>query len=149
MIFTLSSESFKYGKSIPPTFSCEGEDLSPALEWQNVPPETESFALIMDDPDAPSGTWVHWLVYDIPGKLVGFGKGGSAGRDGLNSWGREGYGGPCPPRGHGAHRYFFKLYALDTITLDLPSGATVGEVKTAINGHVLAVAEYMGTYERK
>lgn len=149
MIFELSSGSFEYGEPIPAVYSCEGKDTSPGLKWSNIPPDTESFALIMDDPDAPSGTWVHWVAYDIPGRLAGLDEGEAPGKNGLNSWGNEGYGGPCPPKGHGPHRYFFKLYALDTITLDLPSGATVGEVKTAINGHVLAVAEYMGTYERK
>jgi Raf kinase inhibitor-like YbhB/YbcL family protein len=149
MIFRLFSTSFEYGDPIPLEHTCEGADLSPDLKWENLPPGTESLVLIMDDPDAPSGTWVHWVLYDIPGRLLEIGKGDTAGTCGRNSWGNEGYGGPCPPPGHGVHRYFFKIYALDTITLDLPPGAAAGAVKAAFNGHVLAVAEYMGTFERK
>lgn len=149
MIFSISSASFSYGEIIPAKFTCEGQDQSPELDWENVPPGTESFVLIMDDPDAPAGTWTHWVIYDIPGKLSHIGNGEKVGKEGLNSWGRRGYGGPCPPPGHGIHRYFFKIYALDTLTVDLPPGAETGEVKAAFNGHVLAVAEYMGIYERK
>jgi len=149
MIFRLSSGVFEYGKLIPDRYTCEGDDLSPPLVWDNIPEGTESFVLVMDDPDAPSGTWVHWLLYDIPSRVTGFEEGASSGLSGVNSWGRTGYGGPCPPHGHGVHRYFFKVYALDTLTIDLPEGADVGRVKAAMNGHVLAVAEHMGKYERK
>ena len=149
MIFRIFSGSFNYGDVIPVKFTCEGQDLSPDLEWDNVPPGTESFVLIFDDPDAPSGTWTHWVVYDIPGRLKKFNEGEVAGKEGINSWGRRGYGGPCPTTGHGPHRYFLKMYAIDTITVDLPSGAAIGEIKAAFNGHVLAVAEHMGTYERR
>lgn len=149
MIFQISSDAFEYGKFIPSRYTCEGEDLSPGLVWENIPEGTESFVLIMDDPDAPSGTWTHWVLYDIPGKVNGFHEGATSGTKGLNSWRRPGYGGPCPPPGHGPHRYFFKVYALDTLTIDLAEEADAGAVKAAMNGHILAVAELMGKYERK
>ena len=149
MTFSAYSSEFEYGESIPRHYSCEGPDVSPPLGWENVPDGTESFALIMEDPDAPGGTWVHWVVYDIPVKKEGLQEGDAAGISGVNSFGKEGYGGPCPPPGHGPHRYFFKLYALDTATISEGRGADAARVKAAMSGHIIAIGEYMGKYERK
>jgi hypothetical protein len=116
------------------------------------PPETRSYALIVDDPDAPDGVWTHWLLYDIPPKTHTLAQGCRAegvGLEGANDFGRLGYGGPCPPRGHGPHRYFFKLYALDIPTLGLPAGVAAGELARALKGHILAQAHYMGRFERR
>lgn len=152
MALELSSPAFKDGEAIPEKYSCDGEDISPALNWENLPAGTESLALIMDDPDAPGGTWVHWVVYDIPPETTGFpekisatGELPNGGKQGNNSWKRFGYGGPCPPRG--THRYFFKLYALDSI-LGLESGITKGRLLRAMEGHVLDQGQLMGTFSR-
>ncbi len=148
--FTLTSPVFAPGEPIPRRYSCAGEDVSPPLEWTEPPPSTQSFVLIMDDPDAPGGTWDHWLLFDLPVSLRGLPEGvppdaelSGGGRHGQNSWQRLGYGGPCPPSG--THRYFFRLYALDT-TLGLSSGVTKGDLLTAMEDHILAQAELMGTY---
>ncbi|MBN2007362.1 MAG: YbhB/YbcL family Raf kinase inhibitor-like protein [Anaerolineae bacterium] len=148
--FTLSSPAFVHENAIPPQYTCDGNNLSPALEWSEPPAGTQSLALIVDDPDAPAGTWVHWVVYNIPPDARGFAEAYSAGpddgsRNGKNSSRNLGYDGPCPPSG--THRYFFKLYALDTL-LDLDSGATAAQLLKAVEGHVLAQAELMGTYAR-
>ena len=134
-------------------YTCDGKDISPELAWSGAPDGTKSFALICDDPDAPVGTWVHWVVYNIPSHATGLPKGvptikelPDGTRQGINDFHRIGYGGPCPPRGP-AHRYFFKLYALDT-KLDLPPGATKEQVLEAMKGHVLGEAQLMGKYER-
>lgn len=152
MALELSSPAFKDGEAIPAKYSCDGEDISPDLNWENLPAGTESLALIMDDPDAPGGTWVHWVVYDIPPETTGFpekisatGELPNGGKQGNNSWKRFGYGGPCPPRG--THRYFFKLYALDSI-LGLESGITKGRLLRAMEGHVLDQGQLMGTFSR-
>jgi Raf kinase inhibitor-like YbhB/YbcL family protein len=151
--FGLSSPAFAHGGSIPVDFCCDDKDISPALQWGEPPQGTNSLALIMDDPDAPSGTWVHWVLYNLPVSARSLPEGvppdaelPDGSRQGRNSWGRLGYGGPCPPRG--THRYFFKLYALDT-QLGLPAGATKEQLLKAMQGHVLASAELMGTYARK
>lgn len=148
----LTTTAFAPGGRIPLQYTCDGSDFSPDLEWQDPPQGVESFALIVDDPDAPRGAWVHWLVYNIPApafrlaaKLPREAEHPSGLRQGLNSWGRIGYGGPCPPSG--AHRYFFRLHALDAV-LDLPGGASRDEIEAAMAGHVLARAELMGTYSR-
>ena len=153
MALTLSSSAFKPGGEIPRQYTCEGADQSPALTWSGAPAGTKSFALIADDPDAPVGTWVHWVAYDLPGDATGLPQGVPAketlagnGRQGVNDFRKVGYGGPCPPPGK-AHRYFFRLYALDAPT-NLPARATKAEVLRAIEGHVLAQAELMGTYKR-
>ena len=141
----LTSSSFEPGAGIPRRFTCDGLDISPPLELQDIPDGTVSLVLVMDDPDAPGGTWDHWVAYDIPVSDVieeAVGKLGVAGR---NSWGRQDYGGPCPPRG--THRYVFAVYALDT-TLGLPTGAEKAKVLEAIEGHVLAEAHLMGRYAR-
>ncbi|MFV1971357.1 MAG: YbhB/YbcL family Raf kinase inhibitor-like protein [Acidimicrobiia bacterium] len=141
----LTSPSFGQGKGIPKEFSCEGDDISPELNIENLPANTVTLALIMDDPDAPGGTWVHWVAFDFPPTdvipqgipLLGIG--------GSNSWGVMGYGGPCPPTG--THRYFFRLFALDG-TLELPEGSTKEEVLKAMEGKILDQTELVGTYTR-
>lgn len=153
MAFEIRSSAFKHGEPIPRRYTCDGDDVSPPLEWTDPPDGTKSFVLINDDPDAPAGTWVHWVLFNIPATARSLPEGVSddrefpdGSRNGRNSWNRLGYGGPCPPSG--THRYFFKLYALDTV-LDLPPGATKAQVLDAIEGHVLAQAELMGTYRRR
>jgi Raf kinase inhibitor-like YbhB/YbcL family protein len=153
MDFTLRCAAFSHGGEIPWKHTCDGPDLSPGLSWNDPPARTQSFSLIMDDPDAPAGTWVHWVLYDLPGSLRELSEGVSKTQDladgshrGRNDFGRFGYGGPCPPRGP-AHRYFFRVYALDT-KLNLKAGATKAEVEKAMKGHVLAQAELMGKYKR-
>jgi Raf kinase inhibitor-like YbhB/YbcL family protein len=152
--FSLHSTDFVRNDVMPPRFTCSGANVSPALEWGSVPPETESFALICEDPDAPRGLWVHWVIYNIPKNVRGLPQrveteaelpDGS--RQGKNDAGKIGYSGPCPPPGHGPHRYFFRLYALDT-RLDLAPGATRGELLGVIEGHVIGQAEVMGRFER-
>jgi len=129
----------------PPTEEPESEEAVDEEESVMVEMTLTSLVLIMDDPDAPVGTWDHWLLFDMQPDLEGLPQGGSAGTDGNNNWGRTGYGGPCPPGG--THRYFFKLYALDT-TLDLPAGTAKGALEAAMEGHILGQAELMGTYTR-
>jgi Raf kinase inhibitor-like YbhB/YbcL family protein len=146
LIMALTSPAFNAGEPIPTKFSCDGEDISPELDWFGIPEGTVSLALIMDDPDAPVGTWVHWVLYNLPMDLSGLREGMTGvGLDGTNSWNQAGYGGPCPPSG--THRYFFKLYALD-IYLDLDPGADKGALEAAMEGHILGQAELMGTYNR-
>jgi Raf kinase inhibitor-like YbhB/YbcL family protein len=151
--FQLTSPAFEAGGMIPRRFSCEGSDVSPALKWNDPPAGTESFALIVDDPDAPAGTWVHWVLYNLPATARELPEsmakdpelpGGA--RHGRNDFRRLGYGGPCPPPGP-AHHYHFKLYALDR-KLELKPGATKAEVERAMEGHVLAEAELIGLYRR-
>jgi len=145
---TLTSPAFSEGEPIPARYSCDGEDVPPGLTWQDVPTGVESYALIMDDPDAPGRIWVHWVVYNIPADVRALpdGDGDPVGVQGENSWGDPGYGGPCPPGGE--HRYFFKLYALDT-ELDLEAGADKEALLAAMEGHVLAEGQLMGRYERE
>jgi Raf kinase inhibitor-like YbhB/YbcL family protein len=155
MPFQVTVEGFPEGGSIPKQYTCDGQDRSPAVRWSGAPPGVKSFALIMDDPDAPGGTWTHWLLYDIPASMQSLPEGtkhGEASHDGLsgkNDFNRLGYGGPCPPKRHGPHRYFFKVFALDVSSLGLPAGAGRAQVDRALKGHVLAEAQYMGRYERK
>jgi Raf kinase inhibitor-like YbhB/YbcL family protein len=152
----VSSPAFAPGAAIPALFTCEGEDLSPALDWAGVPEKTQSLVLIVDDPDAPDPkapkvTWVHWVLYNIPPTARGLPQGAAGGdlppgtREGTNDWKRTGYGGPCPPIGR--HRYFHKLYALDVVLPDL-GAATKPEVEVAMKGHVIAQAQIMGTYQK-
>lgn len=142
----LTSSVFEDKSNIPSKYTCDGENISPPLEWDDVPEDTKSFVLIVDDPDAPMGTWVHWVVFHIPGASRELPENASVTRQGTTSFGNSAYGGPCPPSG--VHRYYFKLYALDT-DLDLPSSITKDRVLDAMEGHVLAEAELMGRYERK
>lgn len=147
MAITLTSSAFSEGGTIPKKHTCDGEDVSPALNWSGIPEGTKSLALIMDDPDAPAGTWVHWVLYDLPPDLTGLPEGTRGlGVEGMTSFREPGYGGPCPPRGK-PHRYFFKLYALDKI-LGLKAGVTKGDLEKAMQGHVLAQGQLMGTYGR-
>ncbi len=145
----LMSHAFAEGQAIPRQYTCDGEDISPELSWRNVPEGTQSFVLIVDDPDAPNGTWDHWLLYNIPSDIRGLAeaiKKLPAGTQvGKNSWGRTDYGGPCPPDRE--HRYVFKLYALDTV-LKLPDGADKKQIETMMMGHILAETSLMGRYDR-
>ncbi|HSB46943.1 MAG TPA: YbhB/YbcL family Raf kinase inhibitor-like protein [Candidatus Bilamarchaeum sp.] len=140
--------AFENGREIPRQYTCDGDDRSPPLSISGVPPGAKSLAIIMDDPDAPAGTWVHWVVWNIDPKTSGIPEKAGPGVDGASSFGRPGYGGPCPPRGHGKHRYFFKAYALDCM-LRLAPGSGKAELETAMKGHVLESAVLMGTYERR
>ena len=152
MALKLIIPAFSDGAVIPKLHTCEGADLSPSIEWSGEPAEAASFALIVDDPDAPVGTWNHWLLHDIPAAVHSLAQGykpGQLGVSGTNDFGKQGYGGPCPPKGHGPHRYFFKLYALGAASLGLKAGAKRAEIDRALRGHVLGEAQYMGRYERK
>ena len=141
----LTSPAFGNNGKIPSEYTCDGSDTSPELNIESVPKNAKSLVLINDDPDAPVGTWDHWIVFNIPPTIAKISKGEEpAGIGGKNSWGRTGYGGPCPPSG--THRYFFKLYALDTM-LSLEEGATKKQIETAMQGHVIVKAELMGTYK--
>ena len=150
----LTSPSFEKQQSIPVQHTGAGADASPALEWEGAPSSTKSFALIVDDPDAPGQTWVHWVIYNIPASAIELPEGVAksdtvAGmRQGVNDFGKVGYGGPMPPRGHGKHRYFFKLYALKS-ELGLKPRATKKQLEDAMKGQILAQTELVGVYERK
>lgn len=153
MPFQLTSSAFGAGDPIPRKYTCDDHDISPPLEWSDPPQGTQSFALIADDPDAPVGTWVHWLLYNLPAATCALAEAvppdaelTDGSRHGRNSWGRPSYGGPCPPGG--THRYFFKLYALDTEP-ELAAGASKEELLQAMEGHILATTETMGTYTRQ
>jgi Raf kinase inhibitor-like YbhB/YbcL family protein len=149
----LTSPAFEYGKPIPKVHTCDGDDASPILRWTGGP-MARSYALVCDDPDAPHGTWDHWVLYNLPGGTVELTQGvpplaelPSGARHGKNSWDKLGYGGPCPPPGN-PHRYFFRLYALD-ISLNLAPGATKGELEQAMEQHTVAQGTLMGTYQRQ
>ena len=144
--------SFAHNQMMPSRFTCDGQDISPPLNWENVPPETKSFALIMDDPDAPLGTWVHWIIFNIPAsknhleeKIKKESNLSGGVKQGRNSWKQIGYGGPCPPSG--THRYFFKFFALDK-ELDLEAGITKKNLLDAMQGHILDSQEMIGLYQR-
>lgn len=153
MTFQLSSTAFHEGQAIPAAYSGDGADHSPPLTWSGQPENTVSLALICDDPDAPRGTWVHWVLFNLPGDarelkehVPTVGTLANGARQGTNDFGKLGYGGPAPPSGK-PHRYFFKLYALDA-SLTLSAGATKAELLAAMEGHVLAESQWMGTYQR-
>ncbi len=151
----ITSSSFTHQGAIPAKYTCEGSDTSPPLAWSGVPSSAKSLALIVDDPDAPDPkapkmTWVHWVLYDVPLATSSLAEGGSRSlpsgtQEGLNDWKRTGYGGPCPPIGR--HRYFFKLYALDTVLPDLKKPSKADLLK-AMEGHVVGTAELIGTYQK-
>ena len=152
MSLTLASPVFQEGSAIPSRYTCEGQDVSPPLRWSGAPAGTISLALIADDPDAPGKTWVHWVVYNLPPSTVELLEAfpsqerlSDGTHQGATDFGRVGYGGPCPPSG--THRYFFKLYALDA-ALSLPSKATKQQLEAAMQGHILAHTQLMGTYRR-
>lgn len=148
----ISSDAFTNGALIPSDYSCEGDDLSPVLNWSDIPEKTKSFALTCVDPDAPMGDWIHWIAWNIPAKWTSLPKGIDA-KDqsqfiqGTNSWGKTGYGGPCPPIGHGPHRYYFTLFALDT-ELKLDTSAKLNDLLKTIDKHIIGKAVLMGKYER-
>lgn len=153
MALELESSAFVHAGRVPQKFTCEGEDVSPPLSWRGAPPGTKSFAMICDDPDAPMGTWVHWVIYNMPAESSGLPEGvpradslSDGARQGYTDFQRTGYGGPCPPPGK-PHRYFFKLYALDC-KLSVKGKATKEGVLAAMEGHVLGQATLMGLYER-
>jgi Raf kinase inhibitor-like YbhB/YbcL family protein len=145
--FSLTSSAFVPGGSIPGRHACDGEDRSPPLSWSAPPDGTGSLALILDDPDAPGGRFVHWLAWGVKPGTAGLADGQAAPLEGRNDFGTIGYRGPCPPRGHGAHRYRFRLHAVAG-DLRLTAGAGVRELEQALSGQVLAVAELVGTYGR-
>jgi len=156
MALEIRSPAFTHNGEIPSRFTCEGEDISPPLEWSGIPSGTQSLALIVDDPDAPDPeapkmTWVHWVLFHLAPETEGLPEGVATKdlpdevREGLNDWKSTGYGGPCPPIGR--HRYFFKLYALDT-ALEGLKRPTKGQVEAAMKGHILEQAELIGTYEK-
>ncbi len=142
----VQSSAFQQGEAIPRRYTCDGEDLSPPLSFSDVPAATKSLAIIVDDPDAPGGVFDHWIAWNVPPGTRELGEGARVEKQGKNGFGVTRYRGPCPPRGP-AHRYFFKVYALDTM-LDLPGGVAKEELEEAMEGHVLARGELMGTYKR-
>lgn len=149
----VQSPVFKQEGMIPPKYTCDGPDISPPLKWGQIPPGARSLALIVEDPDAPSGTFTHWVIYDIPAGISGLPERvpniktlSSGGKQGTNSFKKVGYGGPCPPSG--THRYYFRLYALDTV-LNLGPGASKEELLKAMKGHILAEGELMGKYKKQ
>jgi hypothetical protein len=153
MPFALKTTAFAAGGEIPKKHTCDGADVSPALNWNHAPDGTQSFALIADDPDAPVGTWTHWIIWNIPARTTTLQEGvpkvgecGDGARQGRNDFKRIGYGGPCPPPGK-PHRYFFRVYALDA-KLDVKAGADRNELARAMKEHVLSETELMGTYGR-
>lgn len=150
MAFELKSPKFEHGSKIPEPYTCDGNNVSPPLFWRDIPSGTKSYVLIMEDPDAPRGTWDHWILFNIPAEINELGENTQELPPGTqqakNSWDKLGYGGPCPPDRE--HRYFFKLYALDK-ALSLSSGSSKAEVEKAMQGHVLGTAELMSKYERK
>jgi Raf kinase inhibitor-like YbhB/YbcL family protein len=153
MSLAIRTGAFGNGAEIPKKYTCSGGDISPALSWSDAPQNTKSIALIVDDPDAPGGTWTHWVIWDIPAQEGELPEGVPANevltngaRQGKNDFGRIGYGGPCPPSGK-AHRYFFRLYALDKV-LELKAGSERPDLEDAMKRHVLMQAEWMGTFRR-
>ena len=153
MALTISSSAFEQEGMIPAKYTCDGADISPPLAWSGVPDGTKSLTLIADDPDAPGKTWVHWVVFNLPPEVNALpektptdAKLDNGAIQGRNDFGRSGYGGPCPPGG--THRYFFKLYALDTM-LNLKSKAKKPDVEKAMKGHILAEGQLMGRYSRR
>jgi Raf kinase inhibitor-like YbhB/YbcL family protein len=153
MEIKITSSAFKEGDMIPAKYTCDGADISPPLQWDSVPEGTVSIALISDDPDAPMGTWVHWVLFNLPGATTSLAENvppdktlANGARQGTNDFRKIGYGGPCPPGG--THRYYFKIYALDA-QLDLQAGANKKELLRAMQGHILAEGQLMGRYKRQ
>ncbi len=153
MTISVRSSAFQEGGLIPAKYTCDGDDISPPLEWTGVPQGTKSLALICDDPDAPVGTWVHWVLWNTPPTVNGLAEDvppdpqlPDGSRQGISDFRRPGYGGPCPPSG--VHRYYFKIYALDTM-LDLPGSTRKADLLKAMQGHILAEGQLMGKYRRR
>ena len=148
MAFELTCPAFEVGDLIPTKYTCDGENISPPLEWSGQPRETKSVAIICDDPDAPSGTFTHWVLYDVAGDTQRLPEGASGtGKEGQNSFNQIGFGGPCPPAKDGPHRYVFRVYALDVDSLGRP-GMSQQDVEGAMRGHVLAKGQLMARYQR-
>ena len=152
MSILVESTAFKNGQPIPAKFTCDGQDVSPPLAWKNIPEKAKSIVIICDDPDAPVGTWVHWVCYDIPASVTSLAEGvpktdslPEGGKQGISDFKRIGYGGPCPPSG--THRYFFKIFALDGM-LGLPAGKTKKDIEHAMKGHIVDKGELVGVYSR-
>lgn len=152
MALTLKSSAYQRGEMIPSKYTCDGANVSPPLEWSDVPEETQSFAIIFDDPDAPAKTWVHWVIYNIPADIQKLEENIPGAKElpwgavhGVNDFKKQGYGGPCPPGG--THGYYMKLYALDEV-LDLKPGATKEQLIDSMDGHILEKAELVGKYKR-
>jgi len=141
----LTSPAFDQNGTIPDKYTCQGDDINPELHFENVPDGTERFALIVDDPDAPAGTWLHWLVYDIPADKTTIEENSIPGKQGMNDFDKRDYGGPCPPSGE--HRYFFRGYALDE-ELELEEGRKRSDVESAMEGHVIGSYELIGKYSK-
>lgn len=153
MPLTITSPAFRDGEVIPPRYTRDGENLSPPLEWRDAPPETKSFVLIVEDPDAPSGTFRHWAMYNIPASETGLpegasGQGHSGAGEGMNGFRNARYDGPQPPKGHGPHHYHFRLAALDAQRLDMPASAKAEDIWAKAQPHIIAEAEVVGVYER-
>jgi Raf kinase inhibitor-like YbhB/YbcL family protein len=153
MSFTIRTDAFANGAGIPAKYTCSGANVSPALQWSEAPQGAKSLALIVDDPDAPGGTWSHWVIWDIPAQSAGLPEGvphdeslSSGARQGKNDFGKVGYGGPCPPPGK-THRYFFRMYALDKV-LELKAGSERPDLEDAMKRHILSQAEWMGSFKR-
>ncbi|MBW8041361.1 MAG: YbhB/YbcL family Raf kinase inhibitor-like protein [Planctomycetes bacterium] len=153
MEIIITSSAFEHEALIPPKYTCDGDDISPPLQWESIPEATKSIALISDDPDAPMGTWVHWVLFNLPADTSRLHENippektlPNGARQGINDFRRIGYGGPCPPSG--THRYFFKIYALDT-ELDLAVGAAKSDLLEAMEGHILGEGQLMGKYKRQ
>ena len=145
--FRLTSTAFEQGGAIPPRHTCDDEDVSPALAWSGTPDGAQSLALVVDDPDAPGRTFLHWLAWGLAPDAAGLEEGEAAPVEGRNDFGSTGYRGPCPPPGHGPHRYVFRLHALDA-PVEVRAGAGRDELERALADHVLGRAELVGTYER-
>ena len=147
MSIIVTSGAFSEGDKIPRIYTCDDQNVSPPITWTGVPTHTVSLALIMDDPDAPSGTWVHWVLFNLPANTASLEQGkNGGGTEGVNDFNKLGYGGPCPPRGS-THRYYIKLYALDKV-LDLKAGASKSQVEKAMRDHILAQGQLMAKYSR-
>ncbi len=150
MTFKISSTAFSTNNPIPTDFTCDGANQSPQLSWTGAPPDAKSFALIVEDPDAPNGTFTHWILFDIPASIKQLDEGTtSIGLNGTNSFGEAKYQGPCPPKGSSAHHYYFKLFALDVSTLNLKAGATRHQIEAAIESHYIGQTHLIGQYARK
>jgi Raf kinase inhibitor-like YbhB/YbcL family protein len=149
MALRLAVAAFPEGGTIPAEYTCQGGDASPAMEWSGAPPQAKSFVLIVDDPDAPGGVFNHWLLFNVPASTHSLSKAAAIGESATNDFGEAGYRGPCPPKGHGVHRYYFRLYALDVPKLELKKSANRRALDRAMKGHIVAETAFMGRFERK
>ena len=151
-IMRLKSDAFADGETLPKRFTCDGSNISPPLRWAGAPPDAKSFAIICCDPDAPAGTRYHWAIFDLPAAARELKQGrvgtAAAAQEAINDFGDRGYGGPCPPHGHGNHRYLFTIYALNVPKLDVPAAANCRAIERAAKSHAVAIAELTGLYQR-